>query len=1175
MKNGRLMVMALLVAAVSTLGFAADLFAAETGGHGTPVWRIAKLSKPPVIDGMINGDEYAECPAMTGMITFGGTVVSQQQDVTWYVGYDNKNVYIAMRSPHPKGTWPIANVKENDQNNILWDDHVEIQIATKGRMKACLQGMGFYKIMANARGFYRDEWLYNGTAGSETLWSMGGQVKSTTTNEQWQLEIVAPIEAFGEKKLDGREWVVQLVRADSCAGNYFAGWVGGTWLDWHLFGDLVFDPAAPVFRFLRTGEIRKGDMDLGFELIGRAQDPQDVKVQVVVSDPKGTELYNDSQSVTLKKDEKQSIAFKKTLDLPEGKSSLHILATATQADGAAGKLYEVKIPFIKLTEDVFKAQVQPWLDRRPKSGDFRWSYAYWASYGVAESSIDVDFFGMDEKILNAKAFEVAIYRAGSDKAIVKQGAELKDRKGQLILEPGKLPEGKYVAKMKLFGADGKSLVGEREEPFKRNVYAWENNTFGMEEMIFPPYTPIQVDKEKKVFKPCLREYTLGTDGLLSSIKAGGGDMPEDILTEPMHLEAEAGGKVLAAVEAQSKIVEATDTKIRVEASLKLGPATITLNNTMDMTGWYDVTMTVRGVAGSKIDRLTLVIPLWKAADTMYVQRFVDGPANGKGAIPEGNGVVWDSGMLLKTGYLDDVWKSFVPIAYAGSGDKGIWWLGNENRDWVMSDKLPAVQYIRTEKGVELRVNLFAEPATLDRERTLRFAVLVDPVKEMANERKIGWGKDGYDFGDYLIFGWRRWGRSADGYWVESEDLDALDKFLRGVDRRSEKPRMGGYSDSYMANMFKRCREDYQKGRKLVLYSSHSNMMYDMPEWETFGGEWAGRTITLDNKPLPEKEQGFNIQGSFKNTLYRETAEVGCNWTQSQVQCFMWYHKNLLEKTPAAGTFWDNGSTFVIKDYDPVRKEFFYKWNVFMRHELCKRLNTVGWQIGREPFWLNNMGADWAFNQVAWHVENGFDEHTPNVDTFDVLRLDEFRSLFRTRRGIVHLFSSWCTVERESSSEDIRRRNRLKAGLCLLHDIGTTAGVYRRGLSEDNKILSDLMDKYVGFFREEPACHFTGYWRVDKLVKVKTPKVHVSAYKGDNRAVLVVVNENREPVSVEFAMERELLGREPKRVFDAETGREFQNSHYYDKAGKVQRAWGQYKPGFFPVEGRGVRLIVVE
>ncbi len=1168
--------MGVMAAAAVVMGFVPNLPAADAGTYETPVWRIAKLDKPPVIDGQIQKDEYARCPAIKGMITSGKTIVTKQQDVTWYLGYDDKNVYIAMRSPHPKGTWPIANTKENDGGNaILWDDHVEIQIATKGRGNACRQGMGFYKIMANSRGYYRDEWLYNGTAGSEILWSMGGEVKCTTTDEEWQMEIVAPIAAFGEKKLDGRDWVVQLVRADSCAGNYFAGWVGGNWLDWHLFGTLVFDPAAPVFRFLKTGEIRKGDMDLEFEAVGRGEDPQTITVQAVVTDPTGKEMRRDSKTVTLKKDETQGIAFKQALDLPEGTSSLHILATTVLADGTVEKFYEVKIPFTKLTEEVFKSQVQPWLDRRPKAGEFNWRYAYWASYGVAESSVDVDFFGMDEKVLNAKSFEVAVYPEKGGKAIATGRADLKDRKGSMILEQGILPEGTYVARMKLFGADGKSLVGERMETIKRHIYPWEGNTLGMQEMVFPPYTAIHVDPTNKVLKPCLREYTVGTDGLLSAVKAGGGDKIEDILTSSIHLEAEAGGKFLEAGEAQSRIVESTATRVRVEGSLKMGPATIAVSNTMDMTGWYDVTMTVRGTAGSKLDRLTLVIPLWKDADTLYVQRYEDGPANGKGVIPAGTGVVWNSGMLLKMGTLDEVWKSFVPIAYAGNGDKGVWWFGNENRDWVMSDTLPAVQYVRTEKGVELRVNLFAGPATLDRERTLRFALLVDPVKTAVHERKIGWAREGYDFGDYLIFGWRKWGRSSDGYWVEPEDLDALDKFLRGVDRRAERPRSGGFNDDYMANMFKHCREDYQKGRKLVLYGSHRNMMYDLPEWETFGGEWAGRTIVLANKVLPEKEQGFNVQGSYKNTLYRDMEEVSCNWTPSQVQCFMWYHKMLLEKTPTAGTWWDNGSTFVIKDYDPVRKEFYYRWNVFMRHELCKRLNTVGWQIGREPFWLNNMGADWAFNQVAWHVENGFDEHTPNVDTLDVLGLDEFRALFRTRRGIVHLFAGICYSEKESAAEDIRRRNRLKAGLCLLHDIGTTAGTYRRGLNEDNKVLSDLMDKYVGFFREEPACHFIGYWRTGGLVQIKTPGVRVSVYKGDNRAVLVVVNENREPTSVEFSMARELVGREPNRVFDAETGREFQNSYYYDKAQKVHRAWGQYKPGFFPIEGRGVRLIVVE
>ncbi len=63
--------------------------------------------------------------------------------------------------------------------------------------------------------------------------------------------------------------------------------------------------------------------------------------------------------------------------------------------------------------------------------------------------------------------------------------------------------------------------------------------------------------------------------------------------------------------------------------------------------------------------------------------------------------------------------------------------------------------------------------------------------------------------------------------------------------------------------------------------------------------------------------------------------------------------------------------------------------------------------------------------------------------------------------------------------------------------------------------------------------------------------------------------------VEFSLTRELLGRDPLRVFDAETDREFRNDYYYDSAGKVQRAWGRYKPGFFPIEAHGIRLIILE
>jgi hypothetical protein len=39
--------------------------------------------------------------------------VPQIQQVQWYLGYDDKFIYLAMRSPHPEGIYPVARVKED------------------------------------------------------------------------------------------------------------------------------------------------------------------------------------------------------------------------------------------------------------------------------------------------------------------------------------------------------------------------------------------------------------------------------------------------------------------------------------------------------------------------------------------------------------------------------------------------------------------------------------------------------------------------------------------------------------------------------------------------------------------------------------------------------------------------------------------------------------------------------------------------------------------------------------------------------------------------------------------------------------------------------------------------------------------------------------------------------
>ena len=176
---------------------------ADSGEFEHPVMRVPKLAAAPDIDGKIGLDEWARAAAFTGVTAEGsvgghGSLVPEIQQVQWYLGFDDKYLYLAMRSTHPKGTYPVARTKENDlvraHAAVLFEDHVEIQILTHGqRDQATTQGQGFYKIMANPKAAIVDQYLYNGTVGTEELWSMGGPLKCHVTPEAWELELAVEI----------------------------------------------------------------------------------------------------------------------------------------------------------------------------------------------------------------------------------------------------------------------------------------------------------------------------------------------------------------------------------------------------------------------------------------------------------------------------------------------------------------------------------------------------------------------------------------------------------------------------------------------------------------------------------------------------------------------------------------------------------------------------------------------------------------------------------------------------------------------------------------------------------------------------------------------------------------------------------------------------------------------
>jgi hypothetical protein len=501
--------------------------------------------------------------------------------------------------------------------------------------------------------------------------------------------------------------------------------------------------------------------------------------------------------------------------------------------------------------------------------------------------------------------------------------------------------------------------------------------------------------------------------------------------------------------------------------------------------------------------------------------------------------------------------------FLGTGDKGLWWFAEQNRSWAMSERRSAVEIRRAADGVDLRINLFAEPVVLREPRTIEFALLADPVKQMPDERRWAWGRLAYT---HNTFGYRYYGGSVDGYENADEDLAGLNALITDPNWTMN-PAVSNANCVNHSRAFRGpLHEGFKQKQRIAVYGSTWMMGGGLPGIETYCGEWMGR---MPFRPSPDGDFAgwWNSQTTKAWKTPEELTATGAPPLDSYMNCFVWHHQRLLSRTPINGTWWDNSSIGTFEDYDPRTGEFYSRFNVFARRRVMKRLCNVGWEAGREPWWISNMHVDWSFNQIAWHVENDFYIDNADLTMMEQLHMDEFRALCRLKRGIIHRLHA--AVVPGGTTEQMRRAGRSIVGMCLLHDIGSN----RPYQNPDTMVMDGMlkvMDDTVGFF---DGAEFVGYWRSAPLVRVGTPGVYASVYRGKNRAVIVVVSDRREDLDVPFELGADLLpGRKVQRIYDGETG--FPMTMHYDYALKQYRL-GEFKAACFGMPDRGVRLLVVE
>ncbi len=1067
-----------------------------------PVLQVPKMSKPPIIDGKIQKDEWNDAAAFTGVSSLYGTLVPEVQQVTWYIGYDDENLYLAMHSPHQIGTYPLAKCKEDDNGLVLFEDHVEIQLTKYPRNEV---GGRFFKLMINPRGALIDQ-HYGVNPGQDGIeWQSDAVRKCTVEKDHWDLELAIPIKSMTKQSLDNKNWLCQLVRSDTCGGIYFCGWVPASWMEWTRFAEVKFSPESPAFQFLKLGEITRGEIDALFAIKGMEDKPEKIEIKINILDKNKKIVYQEKKEIVVNKDERKEITFsKKDIPLSDTGNIFQLIATGNNGSDI---IYAIQSPVIKMTDEFYKTHILPWLENRPKTGEPEFKMAYYPSYGGISSSVDLDFYGMPEEIMEASKFAL-ILKDEKGNIIAKGENKLENYYSSLFINCGKLPGGKYNVDMILYGKDGKTIVSNQKCSFVRKYYPWEGNKIGISDKVIPPYSPLTHDGFK--ISPWGRTYKIGKNGLPEEITILG----ENILAKPITLIGKQKGKIykLEPEKSGSSVQFISEKLSRYDLQGKgiLGSIPVEISSYIEYDGWYQIKLTFTPKRKTTIDNLDLLINFWNGADTAYIQRADGRIGSFYNAIPKGKGILWESTSLPGC---KNIYKSFVPQIFIGNGDKGLWWFADSWDEWVLDDRIACVSLEREGKTVRLRLRIFATPTVLEKPKTIEFAFLPSPVKPMEKSwRQIAWfGGYGHD-----TTGYRYYGDSVDGFALHTEeDFEGLKKHLATGKYHSNSSGNVKHNGSICIA--------YQKGQPYVLYGSTWMTGMGMDEFDTFGGEWLGIT---NWKPNPDTT--FYGDSNYGGTIIwdtpRELSPTAVNFNRSFMECFIWYHKKLVEKCRLNGTWWDNSSIGLIWDIDPKTGEKKYRWNTFLRRELTKRLATMCWELGVEPWWIMNMHIDFSWCKIAWHVENDFYVSTTGMDQIDQLSPDEFRSLTRTKGGIIHrLWTNIPDLNNKETPESIKKqRLRSIQALLFTHDIGTYWG-------QPTELLQKLNDQ-LKFLDDGINCEFIGYWRSKPLVS-SDKQIHISIYRNLklNRAAIVVMNAGSEPVKCTLTINPKMLMNNGKTV----------------------------------------------
>jgi hypothetical protein len=567
-----------------------------------------------------------------------------------------------------------------------------------------------------------------------------------------------------------------------------------------------------------------------------------------------------------------------------------------------------------------------------------------------------------------------------------------------------------------------------------------------------------------------RRYVFGESPLLTAVTSAG----SELLARPVRLDCAIDGQRTRHAPSAPEVREESPALVVLEQTLPGPTSRLSIRTQLEYDGFMKVDGAVEAERPITIDRLTMEIPLRPEHATLLYS--------------------WPQ---IHSGLLETDWASrFQPILWIGDEACGLCWVAESDRNWSLADREKAIEVIRGDREVTLRLNLVTEPVPLDRGEKLdyTFGLQATPVRPMTEtcwdfriERQPPYAHE---------YQWLT--REIEGKpslpFYANEGARAL-LVLRWWDAFSYTLPLG--HEAEFRKLVEAC---HRHNLKVVPYAIGFLLSEEAPEFPYFHRDMLARPTrpyVIDRLPGMEAQMTYFAcrQGAWQDFVVATTAQCMDEYDTDGVY---------LDTTvrPHACRNRLHGCGYVAPD-GTVRSTY----PVFATRELMKRLYTVVKR--RKPDGIVDAHVYDCLNVPALAFATSYwnGEQLPHREfTPDALPLDRFRTEFMGHNFGVPADVLYYTLGDYDAC----------AGLALLHDVPV-----RSENERDFAVLTSIWRVREAFGCRE--AEFIGYWRVGDLVQVEPPGCHASLWRHPASGVLAAVaNLTREPADVRLTFDRQGL-----------------------------------------------------